>query len=496
MLSFNPRRTVAACALLGAAACLSGCVSIKSQTAAQRAPGVVELRGVVCASDYDRSHSTQCQPSNVAERDNGTGDAEISGLGQLLVGFRVPAGTSEPASFPSDLRDVSFSASPSYTAALQSMFPPAAGERWVGYISTAKRFDADVLTDRVTGFRPEFGLPPQPGGAPFEGPFPWRLVVGFRALANAGQAGNPVDCSGENTCADSPPNDPPSFPANLQAPVSDFGLPDPAGAAAHAGETATLVFPLRYADGGGLGAQDVALSATTDVPASSATPAAATQRIAPGASAVEASVSVPPATPPGSYAVTLTAAIGSPAVARSSTATLVVGPPPPPRDRDGDGVADPSDRCPDTPRGAFDADGNGCVGPYRRITVSHSGGWDVNDRGLTIGSIRLKGLPRGARVALRCGGCRVRQTLTAKRSTLDLKRLRGKRLRRATGFSVKVTRTGFVGQEVRLTLRRYGHTRREFRRIARRPFEIRRRCIPVATSRTAARCTTTPPAGP
>lgn len=496
MLSFKPRRLAVACAVL-AAACLTGCVSIKSQTAVQRAPGVVELRGVVCATDYDSTHSATCRRTNVAERDNDTGEAELTGLGQLLVGFRVPEGTSAPDGFPSDATDVIFSASPSYTAALEALFPTGPDERWAGYISTAKRFDPDELADRVTGFRPEFGLPPQPGG--FEGPFGWRLVAGFRALNSADDAGNPVQCGFGHMCADSPPNDPPRFPANLQSPVSDFGFPSAAGATAPAGGTAVVSFPLRYTDGAGLGVQDVALSATTDVQASSATPPAATLRIAPGITAVDVSVPVPPATPPGTYAVTLKAAVGSPSVERSSTATLVVVPPPlpaPPGDRDRDGVLDPSDRCADTPRGAFDANGDGCVGPYRRISATPSGGWDVGDRGLTIGSMRLKGVPRGARVELRCGGCRVRQTLTATRSTVDLKRLRGKTLRRGTGFTVKLTRTGFIGQEITLTLRRFGHTRSDFQRIARRPFESRRRCIPVGDTRAAARCTATPPTGP
>ena len=78
---------------------------------------------------------------------------------------------------------------------------------------------------------------------------------------------------------------------------------------------------------------------------------------------------------------------------RSSTATLVVAPPPlpaPPGDRDRDGVLDPSDRCADTPRGASTPNGDGCVGPYRRISATPSGGWDVGDRGLTIGSMRSR----------------------------------------------------------------------------------------------------------
>ena len=103
MLSFKPRRWAVACAVL-AAACLAGCVSIKSQTAVQRAPGVVELRGVVCATDYDSTHSATCRRTNVAERDNDTGEAELTGLGQLLVGFRVPEGTRRRPASPATPR--------------------------------------------------------------------------------------------------------------------------------------------------------------------------------------------------------------------------------------------------------------------------------------------------------------------------------------------------------------------------------------------------------
>lgn len=498
MLSLNPRRWAAACAVLGCAVFLTGCVSIKSQTAVQRAPGVVELRGVVCASDYDSSESTTCRVSNIAERDNGTGDAVGSGLGQLLLGFRVPEGTTAPESFPSDAQDVTFRANASYTAALEARFPTGAGERWVGYVSGAKSFDPDVPADRATGFRPEFGLPAQPGG--FEGPFPWRLVVGFRSLADVGQAANPVTCNqGFTFCSDAPRNTPPAFPANLQSPVSDFGFLAAPAAAVTPGTTATLAFPLRYTDGGNLGARDVALGASTNVPATAASLAAGTQRMQPGTNPVPVSVPVPPGTPPGAYTVTLRAAVGSPPVERTSTAVLTVAPPPlpaPPGDRDGDGIADPSDHCPDTLRGAFDRDNDGCIGPYRRISTRFTGTWEVGDRGLVFGSFELRNLPRGARVRLRCGSCKVRQTLTAKRSTLDLRRLRGKRVRRGASFTVRVTQTGFVGQDLKMTLRRYGHTRAEFRRIARRPFKTTRRCIPVGGTRAAKRCTTTPPTGP
>ena len=493
MLSFKPRRWAVACAVL-AAACLAGCVSIKSQTAVQRAPGVVELRGVVCATDYDSTHSATCRRTNVAERDNDTGEAELTGLGQLLVGFRVPEGTSAPAGFPSDATDVNFSASPTYSAELEALFPTGPDERWDGYISTAKRFDPDELADRVTGFRPEFGLP---GG--FEGPFGWRLVAGFRPLGDAGQAGKPVDCQdGGHVCADSPPNDPPRFPANLQTPVSDFGFSSAVGARRR--RVTRPCSPSR-SDTPTARASARRMWRSARPPTYRRRARRRRLRLADGARDHYGRGPRSGAAGDAAWHLRRDAQSRSriAAVERSSTATLIVIPPPlpaPPGDRDRDGVLDPSDRCADTPRGAFDADKDGCVGPYRRISATTSGGWDVGDRGLTIGSMRIKGLPRGARVELRCGGCRVRQTLTAKRSTVDLKRLRGKTLRRGTGFTVKLTRTGFIGQEIKLTLRRYGRTRSDFQRIARRPFESRRRCIPVGDTRAAARCTATPPTGP
>jgi hypothetical protein len=469
---------------------LTGCLSIKQQTATQRAPGVVTLAAVICASDYNQSRpAASCHPGNVAEQDSARADAESSGLGQLLVGFRVPLGTGAPDSFTSDAQDATFSRSATYTQELARLVPPPAGQQWVGYISTAKTFNPSVAADQQTGFRPEFTLPPQSGGEPFRGPLPWRLVAGFRPLNNVGEAGNPVTCTGFNFCIDSPQN-----PAtSLSNPVSDFGVLPAAGVTAPQTTTATVSFPVRYLDGGGLGAQQLALTATTDVPGTRAT-VAPTLSAAPGSTSnADVAVPVPLGTPPGSYNVTLSAGTGSPAVTRTSTATLVVTPPP---DADADGLADPFDKCPSVARGGFDRDGDGCVGPYRRIRVSTGSSFEVTSRGLLVGSLRLKGLPAGARVRLSSPALRARQTLTARRSTLNVRGLRGKLLKRGEGLTATVTRLGFVGERFAVKVKRYGNTRAEFRRIARRPFTATRRCIPVGETAPARRCSTTPPTGP
>ncbi len=151
----------------------------------------------------------------------------------------------------------------------------------------------------------------------------------------------------------------------------------------------------------------MALAAATDVPGAVAAPAAPSVRLAPGDGTVAVSVPLPEATPPGTYAVSLTASAGAPAVTRAGRATLVVTAAA--TDADGDGIEDRADACPGAPRGRFDTDRDGCVGPYRRIRVATSATWRVGVKGVELGSMKLKGLRPGARVRLRGA---VRQTLT------------------------------------------------------------------------------------
>jgi uncharacterized delta-60 repeat protein len=171
-------------------------------------------------------------------------------------------------------------------------------------------------------------------------------------------------------------------------------------------------------------------------------------------------------------------------------------PPPPPGDSDGDGVPDPSDRCPSVPRGRFDANGDGCVGPYRRIDVVLRGGWAVLRRGIRIATETASRVPVGATVRLRCATCKVRQTLRARRSRITLTRLRGKLLGRGKSFSVRVTAPGHIGQVKTLTVKRYGKSRRARNRVSSNPFRTVSRCIPIGSRRPARRCDATPPTGP
>ena len=154
--------TLAVLALL--AVVVSGCVSIKSQSASQRLPGFVTLRLDLCVSDRDGSTYADCDPGrNTAEGDNGLDGDEGSGRGQLLVGFRVPVGTGSPSSFVSSDGSATFTRSASYAAALQARFAAPAGFRWEGYSSTELPFDPTLPDDRTTRLEPEFVLPPGRG---------------------------------------------------------------------------------------------------------------------------------------------------------------------------------------------------------------------------------------------------------------------------------------------------------------------------------------------
>jgi hypothetical protein len=315
--------TAAALALLAVG--LTGCISIKSRTTLQRAPGVVSLRVVLCPSDYiSPTTYTTCNPSNVADLDQLRADADQQPptFGQVLVGFRVPDGSTGPDSFLSEAQDVGFSRSATYTSELTRLFPPPAGFHWEGYISTGKTFDPSVSATRETAFHPEFTLPSQ-AGAPSPTPFRWRVVAGFRAV-NPGDTGNPVTCTGifNNFCADSPPNG--NIATPIQSPISDFGVLPATAVTAGQTETASVTFPFTYRDSGGVGARDFSFTATTTVPGATATPSVTALRTGNGTTNVTVSVPVPAGTPLGDYSVTLSSSTDSPPVTRSNSATITV----------------------------------------------------------------------------------------------------------------------------------------------------------------------------
>jgi hypothetical protein len=378
---------------------LTGCVSIKSEGLSQRAPGVVTLGGVICGSDYNRSSYGGCNEANVAEPDNrkiqgcdadgGAGDpfgCGVTGDGQLMVGFRVPLGSDGPDAFATDAHDLHFERNASYTQALEKRFPAPADEHWVGYLSDVLTLLPGAAAESPTGIHADFSLPQR------EGPFRWRWVVGFRAVKRS-QAASPVNCDDySGICFDSPPES--IVASDLPAEsVSDFTVTAQAGG-----------FLVRYTDARGLGPQDFAISA------SAGTPSVSTLHMEPNTTAA---VSV--AAPPGP--VTLTASTG--AVSRQATIIVAAAPP-------------------------------AAAVPVPEITSMPAGKWTRTKKGLRIRSMRMPGLPAGARVAVVCKPCHAD----------TLAKLRNKVLKRGQSFTVTVTKPGYIGERVTMTVRGGGFSSR------------------------------------
>ncbi len=521
------RRVAPPVALLVLMLLLSGCVTIRSQSTAQRAPGVITLAITVCASDDDQSVYAACDSStgtdgtiqNTEEKHN-SGEAQFDGLGQLLIAFRVPAATTAPQSFISDGGDV-FTLSPSYIAELVERFPPAAGFRWVGYLSSPKVFDHDDTSGLITTVRPEFGLPPQPDGGPMATPLRWRAVAGFRPLDSAGQATQPVQCG--NSCFDSPALA--KIPTDIFTPVSDFGVLAGQAATAGQGATATISFPVRYLDDGGEGPQELRLSASTTLPGATATASTATLTAAPGSTtAVAVRVPVPAGAPLGDFAVRLTAAAGTPAVVRTGTATLRVADRVAPAIRlgtpaDGAGfvrgqavLADYActdggsaiARCagPVAPGAqidtrtvgpktftvtAADAAGNAATATAA-YTVLPKPAPDVDIRFAVRSSARatiftklaVKDIPKGSKVTARCAGrgrCNVRRFVRRKAAgRVVLRPFVGKPIGVGAVIDVRVTHKGSIGAVKLIRIR------------ARKAPAITDRCLPPGTSAPRKRC--------
>jgi hypothetical protein len=211
---------------------------------------------------------------------------------------------------------------------MNARYTAVPGEHWVGYVSGFLKINPQTTpTDREISFHAEFGLPTAADGGPFAGPLRWRMAAGFRQLSDQTQVASPIDCTAFLTfCADSPPNAPPDFPTDLPPKtVSDFGVLGGSHATAGQGGTATVSFPLKYSDAGGLGAKDLSLTASTTLPGGTVQPGATTIHMAPNStSTMNVTVAVPAASPLGDYKVTLTAANGSPATTRSNSGTITV----------------------------------------------------------------------------------------------------------------------------------------------------------------------------
>jgi RTX calcium-binding nonapeptide repeat (4 copies) len=283
--------------------------------------GPVEIQTTLCASD-----GTPSCP-------NGASGAPLPGGNiQMLVAYRIRTDVVAPASFTATAagQAVTFAADAGYAAELNRLSPPPAGSQWVGYLSTPAIFQLNA-GDTVT-IRPRFALTPS-GGAPFASPFTYRTVVGARQVTGALPATRPVVCGptfgsvgdgGSTHCADAPAA---GFAAKNRA-VRDLAAIPVANGTGAPGGTAAATFRLDFAGDADPSVASFALTTATTVPGGTAQVTGGGAVFMPLVTDedrdVPILVTIPPGTPPGSYAVTLTARIGSDATLQTRTATAQV----------------------------------------------------------------------------------------------------------------------------------------------------------------------------
>ena len=310
------RRLSALFVFAGLAAVLSGCVSIKSQSR-DPAPAPASSRCASTSACRDRDRTARytdvrAAASSTAESDNGvrTATPPAAGAASCSSGSASRPAPAAPANFVTTDGSLSFARSASYTErADTTSFPPAAGFRWDGYLSTDAPFDPANVGDRstVAGARIRSA-----GGCERRAVRESvRVACRDRHPRQTGPgAANPSDAVLCNPLAGTVCFDSPSagVASSLIKSVSDIGVLPGVGVTAGQGETATVDFPISNRDSGGLGNRTVALSATTTVPGAAATTAAPTISVAANATPTTAvRVVVPPATPAGTYDVVLTA---------------------------------------------------------------------------------------------------------------------------------------------------------------------------------------------
>ena len=111
-------------------------------------------------------------------------------------------------------------------------------------------------------------------------------------------------------------------------------------------------------------------------------------------------------------------------------------------DRDGDGVVDARDRCPTRACPL-----EGCL---RRIALAWSERHHNAGNGIRLTELRLEKLPRGALIELRCSRiCGVRR-IRARSSKVAIRSLRSKVLSTGTTIDIRVTRSGYFGDFLKL----------------------------------------------
>ena len=420
------RPLLAAAAVCCLAPALGGCVVFKaSPSAAVKPLGPVQIKTVICASNYNAG-STCTESGN-----SGQGGADGVPY-QLLIGYRLPAGTAAPTAVEAvkvvgfSVQRLKFRRSDSYTNELQGLAPQA-GFQWVGYLSDQFVYDEDNPNRQDATVYADFGLPHPVNGEPFVGPFRYQVVVGAREAQS--DLSRPVECGGSKADLFSPSDPHPSadsticvddptaaqFESSRTATTSDLGIRPEREVTARGGTTATVPFIARYA---GQAPTTLSVAATTDIRGAKTT--ASQGSLTPGPNSVNpiaVKVSVPAATKPGRYHVSLFAGRDQNAI-RTNTATIVV------------------------PK---------LLGRIRSRVKTQ---WRVTGRLTRVLKLTVTGVPRGARVSLKCRGRGCPKSKRLKGRTVKLAKRFRKRLRAGALIEVRVTKSRYIGKVVRYRIRR------------------------------------------
>jgi hypothetical protein len=332
----RPRRfLLGALTAAALAVSMSGCVLLKSTSSTQlNTIGKVQITSTVCASDTSSAGSTNagynptppgdpaCQKNVSGGNANAGGNTNSDagdGSYQPMIAYRIPTGASAPATITTTNATcgsgIVFSQSSSYASQLTSLSPPESGMQWVGYLATTQNYTqagCQYLT-----VAPQFTLNQGFGVAPFQGPFKYRVVVGSRIVDGSHLASRTVDCGGTlltnsndvTICGDNP--DTATIATTVSQPTRDLGVLPTTPGTVHAGATGTVGFNLRY-NGAVLPSGNFTLSANTNIPGATATPASPT--LSPAADSdnnMNVNVTVPANTTPGNYNVFLVATLST-----------------------------------------------------------------------------------------------------------------------------------------------------------------------------------------
>jgi hypothetical protein len=332
-----------ALASLGLVPLLSGCLVFSTYHASAQLStiGDVTITSTVCT----KLAGTTCAWQGLSGLDANTqGETQYV---QVLVGFRVPAGSQAPASFSSSGQvALDFVPSASYAAELQRLSPAPSAQKWVGYVSTtAYSYNSGTNSSayvREGTATAQFTLPPAADGGPFPSPFRFRPVVGMRGVTDTQPAtlAGPVVCDASNLSAlnlstgalcVSDTGRPGLFSSASPAITSDqtfstrdLGIPTTGvTGTASPGGIVSLPFIARYS-GTATAAATFSLTASTTLPGATAIPALST--LAPASNSdtpVPVAVGVPAGASPGIYDVTLTAKLTN-GQTRAGTGKLTV----------------------------------------------------------------------------------------------------------------------------------------------------------------------------